>query len=70
MPERDGMRQLNVRMPDELVDAFEAECVDKGTNKTVLLSKMFARRYKIPYKPSEVSARRKTPTGGGSGRPR
>jgi hypothetical protein len=64
------MVQLNVRMPEELIDAFNDECIEKETNKTVLLSKILSRRYRIPYRPSEVSKRRKTPHGGGSGRPR
>jgi hypothetical protein len=64
------MAQLNVRVPEEIKGAFEAECVEKETNKTVLLSTILARRYKIAYKPSEASARRKTPFGGGDGRPR
>lgn len=70
MSNREGMTQISVRVPTALADAFNAECVDKETNKTVMLSKIFSRRYKIPYKPSEISARRTTPHGGGDGRPR
>jgi hypothetical protein len=64
------MVQLSVRVPEELAAAFNAECADKETNKTVMLSRILSRRYKIPYKPSEISARRTTPHGGGDGRPR
>jgi hypothetical protein len=67
---RDGMVQLSIRVPEDLADAFNDECVEKETNKTVLLSKILSRRYRIPYKPSAISARRRTPHGGGSGRPR
>ena len=70
MSKRDGMTPISVRVPDELAELFKAECAEKETNQTVLLSTIFARRYKRPYKPSEISKRRTTPHGGGSGRPR
>jgi hypothetical protein len=68
--EREGMLQLSVRVPAEIKEAFDADCAARETNKTVLLSTILARRYKIAYKPSERSASRTTPHGGGEGRPR
>lgn len=56
------------RSPPAIKRALQEEADRRGTNATVLLNEILAERYGIEYVPSEQSARRKTPFGGG--RPR
>ena len=57
--------QLHVSVPRALKDALDAECRERGTNKTVVLSEILAARYGIAYEPTPTEARRSTPHGGG-----
>jgi hypothetical protein len=63
--EREGFTPVIFKTPDEIHSALVAECERRRTNKTVLINTLLAHRYGIEYEPSEMSARRTTPTGGG-----
>ena len=65
MPERDRPTVVPFRPTDEIHAALVAECHAKETNKNVMLNRILAERYDLPYEPSEQSARRTVPTGGG-----
>ena len=57
--------QIHVWLPAALKAALDREAAERGSNKSVLLSRILADRYTIAFVPSPASTRRKTPHGGG-----
>lgn len=57
--------QIHVWLPTPLKAALDAEAVERGTNKSVLLAEILSSRYSIEVEHPEHATRRKTPHGGG-----